>query len=526
MTTSPVTQRQASQSAPAKASSQPHPAHQLTVRRLGVDTYREPVVFMRSDCVVCRSEGFEALSRVTVTVDGRSILATLNVVHGDLLAPHTAGLSEAAWLHLGAREGALATFSHAPPVESFARVRGKLYGARLSDDDLLAIIEDIAAHRYTDVQLSAFVSACAERLDDDEVVGLTRAMLATGDQLEWPAPVVVDKHCVGGLPGNRTTPIVVAIVAANGLVMPKTSSRAITSPAGTADTMEQLAPVDLDLPALRRVVADVGGCIAWGGSVQLSPADDVLIRVERALDIDTEGQLVASVLSKKAAAGSTHVLIDIPMGPTAKVRTPLDAARLERLLRRVGTALGLRVEVVVTDGRVPVGRGIGPALEAYDVIGVLQRATGAPDDLRARALILAGALLELGGAAASGGGLALAEQTLDSGAAWTRFQAICDAQGGIRLPGRAPHVEVVPAPHDGTVASFDNRELSRAAKLAGAPGAPTAGIRLRVSRGDSVELGAPLFEVHAESRGELRYALDYIAAHPGIIRVEPAPEAA
>lgn len=319
----------------------PHPAHQLTVRRLGVDTYREPVVFMRSDCAVCRSEGFEALSRVTLSVGERSILATINVVNGDLVERRTVGLSEAAWLQLGAHEGELATLSHAPPVESFARVRGKLYGGRFTDDDLLAIVRDIAAHRYTDVQLAAFVSACAERMDDGEIVALTRAMLQTGDQLRWPAPVVVDKHCVGGLPGNRTTPIVVAIVAANGLVMPKTSSRAITSPAGTADTMEQLAPVDLDLPALRRVVADVGGCVAWGGSVQLSPADDVLIRVERALDIDTEGQLVASVLSKKAAAGSTHVLIDIPTGPTAKVRTADDATRLERLLRHVGEALGL-----------------------------------------------------------------------------------------------------------------------------------------------------------------------------------------
>ena len=503
----------------------PHPAHQLTVRRLGVDTYREAVVFMRSDCAVCRSEGFEALSRVTVTVGERSILATLNVVHGDLLDHHTAGLSEAAWLQLRAHEGDLATFSHAPPVESFGLVRGKLYGARFDDDDLLAVVRDIAAHRYTDVQLAAFVSACAERMDDGEIVALTRAMLQTGDRLRWEAPVVVDKHCVGGLPGNRTTPIVVAIVVANGLVMPKTSSRAITSPAGTADTMEQLAPVDLDLPALRRVVADEGGCVAWGGSVQLSPADDVLIRVERALDIDTEGQLVASVLSKKAAAGSTHVLIDIPTGPTAKVRTDEDAARLARLLRHVGAALGLTLEVIISDGTAPVGRGIGPALEARDVLAVLQRDPSAPLDLRERALDLAGPLLELGKAAAEGAGRALAVETLDSGAAWTKFQAICTAQGGIRVPGRAPHVELVTAPISGVVAGFDSRKLSRAAKLAGAPGAPTAGIRLRVARGDAVAAGGPLYELHAESVGELRYALDFVADHPEIVAVAPRKEA-
>lgn len=180
--------------------------------------------------------------------------------------------------------------------------------------------------------------------------------------------------------------------------------------------------------------------------------------------------------------------------------------------------------MIISDGSVPVGRGIGPALEAHDVLAVLQRAPAAPLDLRHRALDLAGPLLELGGAAGPGAGHSLALETLDSGAAWTCFQDICTAQGGIRVPGRAPHVEAVAAPLDGTVAGFDNRKLSRAAKLAGAPGAPTAGIRLRVARGDAVSAGAPLYELHAESLGELRYALDYVAVHPEIVAITPEKE--
>src|SRR5690606_33271524 len=165
---------------------------------------------------------------------------------------------------------------------------------------------------------------------------------------------VMDKHCVGGLPGNRTTPIVVAIVTACGLVMPKTSSRAITSPAGTADTMEVMAPVELNLTQMRRVVEQEGGCIAWGGSVSLSPADDVLIRVERALDLDSEGQMVASVLSKKVAAGSSHVLLDIPVGATAKVRSHAFGERLAEQLISTGTQLGLQVQTLLSDGSQPV----------------------------------------------------------------------------------------------------------------------------------------------------------------------------
>lgn len=171
---------------------------------------------------------------------------------------------------------------------------------------------------YSDLQLAAFVTATAgDGLDEAETIALTQAMLGAGERIRWDFPLVADKHSVGGLPGNRTTPLVVAMVAACGVPIPKTSSRAITSPAGTADTMEVLAPVDLDVAAMRRVVEKEGGCVVWGGAVRLSPADDVLIRVERPLDFDSEGQLVASVLSKKAAAGSTHVVIDMPVGPTA-----------------------------------------------------------------------------------------------------------------------------------------------------------------------------------------------------------------
>ena len=140
--------------------------------------------------------------------------------------------------------------------------------------------------------------------------------------------------------------------------------------------METLAPVELDTAAMRRVVEREGGCIVWGGAATLSPADDMLIRVERPLDLDSEGQLVGSVLSKKKAAGSTHVVIDMPIGPTAKVRSEEAAARLSALLEGVGKAIGLTLRVLTTDGRQPVGRGIGPALEARDVLAVLQGQAG------------------------------------------------------------------------------------------------------------------------------------------------------
>jgi thymidine phosphorylase len=344
-------------------------------------------------------------------------------------------------------------------------------------------------------------------------------MVAVGERMVWSEGLVMDKHSVGGLPGNRTTMLIVPIVAACGLRMPKTSSRAITSPAGTADTMETLAPVDLDVPNIQRVVEQTGGCIVWGGAVRLSPADDILIRVERPLDLDSQGQLVASILSKKAAAGATHVLIDMPVGPTAKVRDAHAAEVLARQLQEVGLALGLQVRVVPTDGLAPVGRGIGPALEARDVLEVLRCEAGAPGDLAARALQLAGQLLEFGNAAPVGKGLALAAEVLHEGRAWRKFQEICEAQGGMREPPRAAYTRDVVAPRSGWVVAIDNRRLARIAKLAGAPKTASAGIDLHVQAGEFVERGQPLYTLHASSPGALAYATDYALAQPETIHV-------
>lgn len=500
--------------------SEPVPASRLRARRLGIDTYQEPVLYMHRDCPVCHSEGFEAQSRVDVAVDGRSVVATLNVVQGDLLAHGDAGLSEAAWRALACDDGTLVTLRHPPPLESLGHVRAKVYGRKLTASALSAVVADIAAGRYSGLQLAAFVTACAgDRLDADETVALTRAMVEAGDRIDWGPGMVMDKHCVGGLPGNRTTMVLVPIAAACGLRIPKTSSRAITSPAGTADTMEVLAPVDLDLPAIRRVVERTGGCIVWGGSVRLSPADDILIRVERPLDLDSQGQLVASILSKKAAAGASHVLIDIPMGPTAKVRSPHAARVLAGQLEHTARALGLQLHVVQTDGSVPVGCGIGPALEARDVLAVLRGEAHAPPELAQRALLLAGQLLEFGGAAAHGQGEPMAREVLADGRAWRKFQEICEAQGGLREVPVARHQHPVVALRSGSVVAIDNRRLARIAKLAGAPQVPAAGVDLHIRSGDFVERGQPLFTLHAASPGEMAYALQYAQAQADTVHV-------
>lgn len=494
----------------------------LRLKRLGINTYKEAVIYMRDDCAVCRAEGFEAQARIQVTFNNKVILATLNTIDSQLLALDEASLSNYAWDLLGVSEGDKIYLSHPEPLTSLSYVRTKVYGNELKKPEITAIIEDITAGYYADVHIATFLAASAGgRLNREEIRYLTEAMIQEGERLKWPSKFIADKHCVGGLPGNRTSLIVVPIVTEFGITMPKTSSRAITSPAGTADTMEVLAPVNLDLDTLRKVVEQENGCIAWGGAMMLSPADDILIRIERALDLDSEGQLVASILSKKIAAGSTHIVIDLPIGPTAKVRTWQMAGMLKDYLESIGKILGVVVRAIFTDGSQPVGRGIGPALEAKDILAVLQCNKDAPQDLRERSLTLAGEVLEFSEKVVPGTGRDLARTILDSGRAWKKFQAICQAQGGFFEPPTAAYTHVIAAKTAGKVSVIDNRRLARLAKLAGAPTSKAAGVELLAPIGAVIAQDQPLFVIHSETPGELKYAMSFLEKEPEIIHIEP-----
>jgi len=488
----------------------------LTLRRVGLHTYSEYVAFLSSTCRAYKPESFVNINKIEICgANGRTVVATLNIVeNGDLLDSVSLGLSSNAFHSLGVAEGSQVVIKLAHPPRSMDFVRSKVRGETLRAGEIAEIISDIAAHRYSKTEITAFLVASAAFLTSDEVLALTKAMADVGTRISWNKPpcnfaMVMDKHCVGGIPGNRTSMIVVPIVAACGLPIPKTSSRAITSPAGTADTMEVLANVDVDLARMQDIVGMHKGCLVWGGHVNLSPADDVLISVERPLGIDTPEQMVASILSKKAAAGSTHLLIDIPVGPTAKVRSGRDAARLSKLFQFVGRAMGIEVDVVMTDGTQPIGHGIGPALEARDVMAVLRNEPGAPGDLRERALQLAGSILEFDPSLKGGAGLPLARQKLENGEALAKMQKIMQAQGPPPATvSLGSHIQEVTADHTGVVTAIDCARIGRIARLAGAPVSKGAGVDLLKKVGDAVKAGEPLYRIHAAVDTDFMFATE------------------
>ncbi len=493
----------------------------LTLRRVAIDTYRENVAYLHRDCALYRAEGFQALSKVEIRTNGHRILATLNVVDDPAIVGCTeVGLSEDAFAQLAVQDATQAFISQAEPPASIAALHRKMAGERLAREDYAGIVRDIAQLRYSKIELTAFVVATSRgELDREEVYFLTDAMVASGQRMDWHDPLVVDKHCIGGIPGNRTSMLVVPIVAAYGMLFPKTSSRAITSPAGTADTMEVLAEVELPLDKLSELVRQHHGCLAWGGTASLSPADDVLISVERPLALDSPGQMVASILSKKIAAGATHLVLDIPIGPSAKVRSMADAQRLRKLFEYVAGRMHLSLDVVITDGRQPIGNGIGPMLEARDVMRVLENDPRAPNDLRQKALRLAGRLIECDPDVRGGDGFSMARDILDSGRALAKMNDLVAGQGSKHFDHNHPALgalsfEVV-AERDGVVTGIDNLHVAQLARTAGAPKVAGAGVDLFRKLGDTVVAGDALYRVHAAFPSDLRFAQEASARASG-----------
>ncbi len=489
----------------------------LKIKKIGIDTYKENIAYLPHHSEIAKSEGFKSLTKIEIHYKNFSILATLNMTENGLVGQHEIGLSNIAFERLGAPEGSEICISHPNPLRSTDYIRHKLDGAQLNKEEFLQIIQDILFYRYSNIELTAFVIACSkQRLNEEEITALTEVMVETGEQIHWNYPLVLDKHCIGGVPGNRTTMIIVPIIAALGFPIPKTSSKAITSPAGTADTMEALTEVQLSLEKMKKIVDEENACIAWGGSLSLAPVDDIIITVERALNLDSEGQMLASILSKKKAAGSTHVLLDIPIGPHAKVRSKKDAERLKSLFEEIGKKISLHVKVVFTDGSQPIGRGIGPSLEAEDVLKVLQNHPHAPKDLKDKSLFLAGELLELAHKVKKGKGRILAEETLQSGKAYEKFLRILEKQGKIKTLLRAKFQHEITSPISGVLTFIHNHKIARVAKLAGAPQDLSAGVYLHKKVGDLVKQDECLFTIYAETKEELKFAVDYCESNPDI----------
>ncbi|MFQ5474691.1 MAG: AMP phosphorylase [Candidatus Nanoarchaeia archaeon] len=458
--------------------------------------------------------------RLLVRCGRKSITAILDITYSSSVVPKGhLGLFEEVGNVVAAKSGKIVKISLEEKPDAVRLIRKKMYGFHLSPSEMKEIVNAVGEHRLTSVEMSYFIAAGFMRgMDLDEIVSLAKAMIASGETLKINKRVILDKHCIGGVAGNRTTPIVVAILAAAGFTVPKTSSRAITSPAGTADTMEVMCDVSLTERMIEKVVNDTGACMVWGGSVNLAPADDRFIEVEHPMSVNAEGQLLASVMAKKKSVGATHVLIDIPVGKGAKIKDLKQARHLRARFREVGMKLGMKVHAVITDGSQPIGNGIGPALEARDILFVLNNDERAPKDLKKKSIWLAAEAM--GMHAHIKNPKKLARELLANGSAHRKFMEILKAQGArVTDPGRIKLGRFTydyKAPKSGKIVELDNKPISRVGRVAGAPLDQGAGIFIYKRVGDRVRKGEKVFTIYAESKDKLSFAKGFFRKFDGV----------
>lgn len=479
----------------------------LKAHLLDIDLGKFQVLLHRQDA---EDLGVHPGDRVRVLAQPHAVIAVVDVTDS-VVKPGTLGVFADVRKHFSLDEGSTIHVRPAEKPESVGHIKRKMRGQKLGRDEIDRVVQDVVDGSLTDVELSAWVTSLEiHDMDMEEIEHLTRSMVKHGETLDFGAEAVVfDKHSIGGVPGNKISLLIVPLVAAAGLMIPKTSSRAVTGAAGTADVMEVFGPVALSGPQIRRITEEVGGVLCWGGGVNLAPADDIIIRVEHPLAIDPRAQLLASVMSKKKAVGANKVVMDLPMGEGTKLPTLEDAKRIGRQFIELGERLDMQVECAVTYGGQPVGKAVGCALEANEALAAL-RGLEAPKSLIEKSTAIAGIILEMGGVAGKGLGKRKAEEILKSGAALEKFRQIVEAQGGKLPKGDVPVGEFtaeLESTEGGYVAGVRNKAIIQIARASGSPKEHGAGIVLHHKRGDKVQPGESLMTIYAESPYKLEQAL-------------------
>ncbi len=478
------------------------------VKKLDFETGGRWIIVLKEK--EARAYGIRMGDKLKLKWDGRETVVTANFTHTKV-ADGEVGLFKEIWQHYKFKPGEMIDITLSERPASIESIKKKLLGGELNYREMHAVVRDIADYVLGDLEITYFVaSGFARKFSNSELYYLTKSIAETGDMLRLPGPVL-DKHSVGGLPGNRTTMLVVPIIASLGFKIPKTSSRAITSAAGTADTMEVLAPVTFPMAKIKEIVKKTGACLAWGGGTRIAPADDRIIKVSYPLSLEPYTKMIVSVMAKKVAMGVKYLVIDLPVGPTGKIHRVADAKKIEKIMKYLAKRFGIKIKVDINEALKPIGRGIGPALEARDVLRVLERKEHRPLDLEEKSLELAGQLLDLAGISKKGDGYDLAMEALRSGKAWKKMQEIIRAQGGkANLDSEeivlSDKILKIKAEKAGQIVSFDNLAIVAICRILGAPSCKIAGIYLNKVMGDRVRRGDTVFTMYGESADRLKLA--------------------
>jgi AMP phosphorylase len=478
----------------------------LKVKYYDLDSSEPTVLLHDDDCIEI---GVKENDRVKI-VNGKGMARALVSRSDTLVEKGTIMMPGNLMKITGSEEGDTVDVDYASAPESVRTIRKKMDGLALTDDEIHGVVMDILENKLSKIEVSAWLTALyINGMNIDEIADFASSMVDTGERIIFDRKPVFDFHSMGGVPGNKVTPIVVSIVAAAGLMLPKTSSRAISSACGTSDFVETFCDVALSAERLKDIGERVGGTLAWGGAINLAPVDDIVIKIEHPLGINPRPQMLASILSKKMAIGAEYLLMDIPMGAGTKVPDIETARAYARDFMDLGEKLGMHIECAITYADQPVGNAIGPNLEARECIRILE-GDPHPASVAEKACDLAGIILEMGGIRE---GKTRARELLASGAAMKKFREIVKAQGGdydIKSDDLKPgkFKTEIKSTKSGYVHAIRNKDIVAIAKAAGSPNDKGAGLILFRKKGQRVEAGDVLMEIYADNKAKLERAKD------------------
>lgn len=488
----------------------------LSLKHIAINSFNENIAYLHRDCSAYKLDDIKSLTKIEIHGGSAPVFAFLEIVDdASLVSPDELGLNTEAFMALNLPDEANVSISLAGTPPSLASIKRKVSGNILSSSEYTSIIKDITDKRYSNMDIASFLVASGSFMTASEVLSLTEALI--GDEIiRWDnEDIVVDHHCLGGVPGNKTDIIITAIVAAYGLPIPKTASRSLTSCAGVADTFSVLANVDISQDKFRQIIKENRGAIADYNTLPIAPASKIIASVERSIGIIQQHHIVAEILAIKLATGITHLVLDIPVGSTSRIKSTNEAMRIRKLVEYIGDMLSIEIDAVITDGSEPIGNGIGAVLEARDIMKILRNKEDAPQDLLEKSLFLAGRILEFDPKLRGGQGYHVAKEILTSGRALETLSRIIYAQG------KAPQAQLghltrdIVSAKSGIVESIDNKRITRIGVLAGASQYSGAGLDLLKKVGDPVESGEPLYRIHSVTSSDFAFANSFVDGDNG-----------
>lgn len=488
----------------------------LTLKHLAIKSFNETIAYIHKDCSFYTSGDVRTLTKIEIHGGPKPAYALLQVVEDDaIVSKDELGVNSECFDFLGLAEGSIVSISVAPYPNSFTSIKRKTYGNVLSSSEYNAIIEDIISKRYSNMDIAAFLVAMGSFMTHPEVLSLTQAMI--GDKrITWDTEdIVVDHYSIGGVPGNKTDIIITAIVAAYGMAIPKICSHSLTSCSGVANVCSVLMNIDLDEDKLKNTIKNTRGAIFLYESLDLGKINGSISCIEKYIGLTRTQHLAASIIALKIAMGITHLLVDIPVGPETKIRSTTDAMRLRKMIEYVGDSLDIHIDVVISDGQEPIGNGVGPILEARDIMKILRNKDDAPQDLREKSLFMAGKILEFDPKLRGGHGLAVATEILQSGRALEAFNKIIYAQGKAAQPEIGFLYSDIFAPCSGEVVAIDNATINYIGILAGASRHHGSGLDLFKKIGDFVEEGEKIFRIYSSNQNDFNNAVSFAQGKSG-----------